>query len=292
VLENDSSSESLDEVLRISPRSFGRLAEFIQAELGIKMPDSKVSMIQSRLLRRVRDLGLQSIDEYCEHLFSTAADDAERVHFVNAITTNKTDFFREPQHFRYLTETVLPQLEREGRPAPGKPLAIWSAACSSGEEPYTLAMVLSEYAAARPRFDFRILATDVSTKVLHLAKDGIYTGQQISPVPPEVRRKYLLRGKGEHASHFRVVSGLRRTVSFHRLNLMEADYCVRDTFDIVFCRNVLIYFERPTQEAVINKLCRNLKPGGYLFLGHSEAFSGFDLPAVSVGPSCFRKQSS
>jgi chemotaxis protein methyltransferase CheR len=284
--------ETIDQSLRISQHSFSQLAEFITRELGIKMPDSKVSMIQSRLLRRVRDLGLQSIDEYCDRLFSSAADDVERVHFINAITTNKTDFFREPQHFKYLTETALPQLDRSGRSRPNKPIAVWSAACSSGEEPYTLAMVLSEYAVRRPQFDFRILATDISTKVLQIAKDGIYSKEQIAPVPPELRRKYLLHGKGEQLSRLRVASGLRRTVSFHRLNLMDSDYCVRDMFEIIFCRNVLIYFERVTQEAVINKLCRNLKPGGYLFVGHSESLSGFDLPVVSAGSSCFRKQGS
>jgi chemotaxis protein methyltransferase CheR len=178
------------------------------------------------------------------------------------------------------------------RPGANRHIAVWSAACSSGEELYTIAMVLNEYAAARPQFDFRILATDVSTKVLQMAKDGIYTTQQIAPVPPELRRKYLLRGKGEQHSQSRIALALRRAVSFHRLNLMYADYGVRDMFDIVFCRNVLIYFERSTQEAVIEKLCRNLKPGGYLFVGHSESLSGFDLPIVPSGSSCFRKHGS
>jgi chemotaxis protein methyltransferase CheR len=245
-------------------------------------------MIQSRLHRRVRDLGLQSLDEYCEHLFSPAGAAAERVHFINAVTTNKTDFFREPQHFRYLTETALPQIERSVRPDPNGRISVWSAACSSGEEAYTTAMVLSEYGAGRPRFDFRILATDISTKVLQMAQDGIYSKEQIAPVPPLLRNKYVRYGKGDR-SLTRIAPALRRTVSFHQLNLMDADYCVRDMFDIIFCRNVLIYFERPTQEAVINKLCRNLKPGGYLFVGHSESLSGFDLPVVSSGPSCFRK---
>jgi chemotaxis protein methyltransferase CheR len=275
----------------MSSRSFERLAEFITRELGIKMPASKASMIQSRLFRRVRDLKLGSIDEYCEHLFSSAADDLERSRFIDAVTTNKTDFFREPQHFRYLTETALPRIRGSGRANAILPVTAWSAACSSGEEPYTLAMVLSEYRAALPGFDFRILATDISTKVLRIAKDGIYSAQQIAPVSPQLRRKYLLRGKGEDRSLFRIAPPLRRSVSFHRLNLMDADYSVRDMFDIVFCRNVLIYFDRHVQEAVIRKLCRNLKPGGYLFVGHSESLSGFDLPLVSVGSSCFRKES-
>lgn len=293
-------SEPVDPALRISPHSFGQLAEFITRELGIKMPESKVSLIQSRLLRRVRDLGLDSIDQYCDFLFSPAEAGAERIHFINAITTNKTDFFREPQHFQFLSEKVLPELERLKRGALDKRISVWSAACSSGEEPYTLAMILSEYTAGHPGFDFRILATDVSTKVLQTAKEGIYSARQIAPVPADFRRKYLLRGKaghgqsghdrGNHSPALRITPALRRRVSFHQLNFIDADYRVREMFEVIFCRNVLIYFDRPTQEAVINKLCRNLIPGGYLFVSHSESLSGLNLPLIPLRSSCFRKK--
>jgi chemotaxis protein methyltransferase CheR len=275
-------AEDLEERTRISPRSFHRLAQFVNSELGIKMPESKLPLVQSRLLRRVRELGLASIDDYCEHLFSPGGAESERVHFIDAITTNKTDFFREPQHFRVLTGKVLPLFDAEPR------IAVWSAACSSGEEPYTLAMILCEYAAAHPAFQFRILATDVSTKVLKAARDGIYGRHLIGPVPQDLRRKYLLQNKADRSS-VRVNQALRQSVSFHRLNFMDADYRVRDTFQIIFCRNVLIYFDRPTQQSVIAKLCRNLVPGGYLFVSHSESLAGLDLPLVSLGSSCFRK---
>jgi len=274
--------------LRISSRSFDQLAEFVTSKLGIKMPESKVTMIQSRLMRRIGELGLESIEEYCEHLFSSAEAEGERVHFINAITTNKTDFFREPQHFEYLTRTALPGLTGSGGAARERRIVVWSAGCSSGEEPYTLAMVLSEYAFTHPPFEFGILATDVSTKVLQMGKEGIYARQSIDPVPPELRRKYFLQGKAE-AQSVRIKAALRRSVSFHRLNFMDADYCVREMFDVIFCRNVLIYFDRPTQQAVITKLCRNLKPGGYLFVSLSESLTGLDLPLVSLGSSSFRK---
>lgn len=289
MLEHADTSEFIDETLRISPQSFDRIAEFVTRELGIKMPDSKVSMIQSRLRRRVRDLGLQSIDEYCQLLFSSAVTETERVHFIDAVTTNKTDFFREPQHFSYLVQTALPQLQSSRRFAVSGRISVWSAACSSGEEPYTLAMVLSEYSASRPRFGFQILATDISTKVLQLARDGIYTKGQIAPVPPPLRRKYLLHGKDQTNSLVRITPALRQSVSFHRLNFMDSEYTVREMFDVIFCRNVLIYFDRATQEEVIGKLCRNLNPGGYLFVSHSESLSGFNLPLVSLGSSVFRK---
>lgn len=281
--------DSADPHLRISAQTFGQLAQFVTAELGIKMPKSKVSMIQSRLQRRIRDLGLESLDEYCEHLFSTGHAEDERVHFINAVTTNKTDFFREAQHFKYLTGTVLPQFNRSQSGAGDRRMAVWSAACSSGEEPYTLAMVLSEYAYGHPPFQFRILATDVSTKVLQMAKEGIYSRQQIEPVPVTLRRKYFLQGKGEQPT-VRIKASLRQSVSFHVLNFMDADYCVREMFDVIFCRNVLIYFDRSTQQTVIGKLCRNLHPGGYLFVSHSESLTGLDLPLDGVGPSCFRRQ--
>jgi chemotaxis protein methyltransferase CheR len=288
VLENISSVEGADPALRISARSFDRLAQYITGELGIQMPPTKVSLIQSRLLRRVRHLGLASLDEYCEHFFSDSVGEEERVHFVNAITTNKTDFFREPQHFKYLTETALPTLAGQHRSVDRR-ISVWSAACSSGEEPYTLAMVLSEYGAARPGFDFRILATDVSTKVLKMAADGIYTRQQIEPVPRELRPRYLLNGKAGQNTLVRITPALRRMVSFHQLNFMDADYGVREMFDVIFCRNVMIYFNRATQQEVIGKLCRNLHRGGYLFVSHSESLSGLDLPLAPVGASCFRR---
>ncbi len=291
LLADRSNLESVHPALRISRENLSRLAAFVTAELGIMMPESKVSLIQSRLARRLRDLGLDSLDDYCEHLFSSEGNMSEHGHFVDAITTNKTDFFRERQHFDHLTATVLPKLTGPGMPARDRSIAVWSAACASGEEPYTLAIVLSEYALARPTFEFGILATDISAKVLQTAIDGIYAKPLIAPVPPALRRRYFLHGKGGEAPSVRIKPALRQKVSFHQLNFMDADYCVREMFDIIFCRNVLIYFDRPTQQAVIGKLCRNLNPGGYLFISLSESLSGLDLPLVSLGASCFQKYS-
>jgi chemotaxis protein methyltransferase CheR len=273
--------------VELSAAGFARLASYITSELGIKMPEAKVTMVQSRLLRRVRELRLASLDRYVEYFFADSHKE-EREHFINAVTTNKTDFFREPEHFTYLREVVLPACTRDGRRA-GKRLQVWSAGCSSGEEPYTLAMVLSEYARRQPGFDFAILATDISTKVLDRARAGIYTEGQILPVPPELRSRYLLRSRKDEERMARVVSGLRSKVSFHQLNFMDSDYGVRNSFDAVFFRNVMIYFDRPTQEAVIQKLCRNLTPGGYLFAGHSESLAGLDIPLESVRASIYRK---
>jgi len=275
--------ESLADPVELSPAAFNRLARYITSELGIKMPESKLTMVQSRLLRRVRDLRMVSLDQYCDYFFESSSSD-EREHFVNAITTNKTDFFREPQHFAYLLDVVVPAMAQgAGR------FKVWSAGCSTGEEPYTLAMVLAGYAAAHDGFDFAILATDISTKVLAAARDGIYKESQAEPIPLPLRRKYLLRSRSRTEGATRVVPELRRRVSFHQLNFMDRDYGIKDIFDAVFFRNVMIYFDRPTQEAVIGKICRNLAPGGYLFCGHSESLAGLDIPVQPVMASVYRK---
>jgi chemotaxis protein methyltransferase CheR len=284
---NDSNqSEAATDVLQLSPEGFVRFAHYITGELGIKMPDSKMSMIQSRLVRRVRELGLPSVEHYGEYLFELG-NDQEREHFINAVTTNKTDFFREPEHFQYLTNVALPSLTRAHRSDTGC-IRVWSAACSSGEEPYTLAMVLSEFSQRQTKTDFAVLATDVSTKVLQKAKRGIYTEEQIAPVPFEIRAKYLLQNTNQSERLVRIVPTLRQKVSFHQLNFMSPNYDIKDKFDIIFLRNVLIYFDKNIQESVVNKVCRYLSPGGFLFVSHSESLSGLNIPVNRVGTSIYR----
>ncbi len=278
--------ERIDEIVALSPASFARFANFITGELGIKMPQTKLAMVQTRLLRRVRELRLRSLEQYGEYFFATSGAE-EREHFINAITTNKTDFFREPRHFTYLVDAVLPGLMRSARGA--RRFKAWSAGCSSGEEPYTLAMVLAEYASWQAGFDFAILGTDISTAVLARAREGVYREDEILPVPPELRRKYLLRSRNHTEPLVRVVPELRRRVSLHQLNFMDADYGIRDMFHVIFFRNVMIYFDRSTQEAVINRMCRNLAPGGYLFAGHSESLAGLDIPLRPEATSIYRR---
>ena len=270
----------------LSQKSFERFANYITGELGIKMPDSKITMVQSRLLRRTRELQLGSIEEYGKYFF-TAQGGEEREYFINAITTNNTDFFREPEHFDYLLKTALPNL-CSGIDLRMSRLNVWSAACSSGQEPYTLAMLLSEYALQNAGLKFAILATDVSTKVLDLARKAVYEEQLTLPIPAALRNKYLLRSKDRTSGLVRIAPTLRDKVSFHQLNFMSEDYRIQDMFEIVFCRNVLIYFDRKTQEAVIQKICKNISPGGYLFVGHSESLAGMDIPAQQVNTAVFR----
>jgi chemotaxis protein methyltransferase CheR len=243
-------------------------------------------MLEGRLKRRLRELEIGSYRQYCEYLFGEEGRRQEVTSLIDVVTTNKTDFFREPKHFDYLTQSALPDLAARSA---GQSLLLWSAGCSSGEEPYTLAMVLSEYAEAHPGFRFRILATDISTKVLARAELGIYAADTVEPVPQPMRRRYLMRSRERDADRVRIVPELRRMVEFRRLNFMDADYGVEEKADAIFCRNVIIYFDRPTQQKILGRLSSCLKPGGYLFVGHSETLHDMNLPLEALGPALYRR---
>lgn len=270
----------------LSARDFGRLSRFIYDTCGIKMPEVKKTMLEARLQKRLRSLGMHSFTEYCDFLFSSDGMDKELVQMLDMVTTNKTDFFREPDHFNYLTQTVLPEWLKKH---PGATLSIWSAGCSSGEEPYTLAMVLADFALRNQGFDFRILATDISTRVLDKARTAIYTESQVEPVAVDFKKKYLLRSKDRSSGMVRIVPELREKVRFRRLNFMDDDFGLREQMDVIFCRNVIIYFDRPTQEKLLQRFHRHMKPGSFIFMGHSETLSGLDVPLVSVYPTVYRK---
>jgi len=272
----------------MSRQSFARLAAFITSELGIQVPPSKSTMLQARLQRRLHELQLPSVDAYEAYLRNPAHAREERAAFISAVTTNKTDFFREPQHFAYLLGTVLPAFEQSARGLGGR-FQLWSAGCSSGEEPYTLAMLLADYFDDKARYDFALLGTDISPRVLALARAAIYPRTAIHPVPQALRQRHLLEGSGPAAGQVRVSKALRAKVAFHPLNFMDPSYPIRDSFHAIFFRNVMIYFDRPTQQSVVQKLARHLQPGGYLFIGHSESLLGLDVPLVPVAPAVFRK---
>jgi chemotaxis protein methyltransferase CheR len=264
-----------------------QLAKVITEALGIRMPDVKLTMLQSRLQRRLGQLGLASLGEYEARLRDPAHAAAERVHLLDLATTNKTDFFREPEHFRTLASEVLPTL------AAGRSkwtLRLWCAGCSTGQEVYTLAMVLSEYARTQPGFDFSIIATDISTRALKAATEATYDAALAAQIPAPLRQRYVMRGKGTRAGVVRIVPELRAKVRFARLNFMDTSYPVPGELDVVFFRNVLIYFDRPTQDQVVNRICRHLRPGGYLFVAHTESFSSLDAPLEAVTSSVARRR--
>ncbi|WP_319541107.1 protein-glutamate O-methyltransferase [uncultured Pseudodesulfovibrio sp.] len=264
---------------------FKRFSELIHTEFGIKMPPTKRVLLQSRFQKRLRVLGMSSYKEYCDYVFSDKGREQERSHLIDVVTTNTTHFFREPKHWDIMNNSVLPELWSRGIGRNGD-LRIWSAGCSSGEEPYTLGMVLHEWSTTHHGFKFSILATDISQKILSEASNAVYSIEKVDDVPMQYKKKYMLKSKDKKL--VKMDSILRNKVSFQRLNFME-DFKLPHQQDIIFCRNVVIYFDRATQATLFSKFCNNLKTGGYLFIGHSESLSGLTLPIRQVAPTVFQR---
>lgn len=271
---------------KMTDEDFNRLSDFVYKQSGIKMPPVKKVMLQSRLQKRLRELKIISFKEYADFVFSDEGQKNEIIHMLDVVSTNKTDFFREPVHFDFMNSNVLPDFHHSKH---NNHLKIWSAGCSSGEEPYTIAIVLEEFKAKNPRFDYSILGTDISTKILQDASTAIYKEERIVNIPLELKKKYFLRSKDKDKRTVRIVKNLRAKIKYSRLNFMSDTYNLPELFDVVFCRNVLIYFSRETQEEVINKLCTKIKSGGYLFIGHSESIIGMNVPLQQIKPTIFRR---
>lgn len=271
----------------LSDTEFNLLSNFIYSNYGIKMPPAKKSMLQSRLQNRLRENNLSSFKEYCDLVFSDKNGETEIVHMIDVVSTNKTDFFRENGHFEFMKSTILPEFQNQNN---HDKLKVWSSACSSGEEVYTIAMVIEEFLEGTKQFDYSILGTDISTRILQKAASGIYSEDRIEGLSLNMKKKYLLRSKNRENPTVKVVPTLREKTSYARLNLMDDNYhSIPKNFDVIFCRNVLIYFDRPTQEKVINKLCTHLKSNGYFFLGHSESITGINVPLKQIMPTVFKK---
>ncbi len=263
---------------QLSERRYRQIATVIEQNVGIKLPPSKRTMVEGRLRKRVRTLGLSGVDEYCKTLFDEGQLEAEYTHLVDMVTTNKTDFFREPDHFDFLRNEAVPRLLGEGAGKRDRRLKVWSSACSNGAEPYTIAMVLEDMAQqSAGGLRYSILGTDICTEVLEHAVTAVYADEMMAPVPAEMRRRYTMSPRNKALRQVRIAPELRARVRFHHLNLMDATYPFDRDVDIIFCRNVLIYFDRPTQHEVLTRLSSHLRSGGYLILGHSESAAGSNL---------------
>jgi chemotaxis protein methyltransferase CheR len=247
-------------------------------------------MIEGRLRKRVRSLGFGTFDEYCTYLFQQDGLASERPHLINAVTTNKTDFFREAEHFNFLTQHIVPELAKARKSERMPLLKIWSAASSNGAEAYTLAMVLHDLMSERGDFRYVVLGTDISTAVLEQAERAVYPADMIAPVPLEKQERYVMHArKAAVRPEVRIAPELRRQVRFARLNLMDKTYPYDRDVDVIFLRNVLIYFDKKDQEAVIGRLIDHLRPGGYLVLGHSESMIGTSITMRQAAPAVFQK---
>ncbi|MFH1019172.1 MAG: protein-glutamate O-methyltransferase [Pseudomonadota bacterium] len=272
----------------LSDRDFNRFSAFIYEACGIKLPPIKKTMLSARLQKRLRQLHLDSFSAYLDYVLSPDGQLKELSHMIDVVSTNKTDFFREAKHFDVMTSLVLPDYVQRMTHSAHKILRVWSAGCSSGEEPYTLAMVLDDFFFRYPGLDYAILATDICTEVLAKAEEAIYTDEVVAPVSPVLRNKYLMKGKGAHSGFHRVVPELRHKVVFRRLNFMDRDFGIEQKMDIILCRNVIIYFDRKTQCALFEKFYRHLSPNGYLFTGHSETLEGIGDRMERVAAAVYR----
>lgn len=273
----------------LSDREFSRFSAFIYDHAGIKMPPAKKTMLEARLQKRLKANSIHSFEEYSDFVFSHEGRTTELIHLIDVVTTNKTDFFREPGHFDFMVKTALPAILAARGDLLREPVRIWSAGCSTGEEPYTLAMVLSEFAVGNPDFRAAITASDICTQVLQTAKTGIYPEERTDPIPLNLKKKYLMRSREKTKSLVRISPKLRSLVTFKRINFMDDDLGISEKMDIIFCRNVVIYFDKPTQQTLMRKFYKQLRPGGYLFIGHSETLSGLDVDFKAVASTVYRK---
>jgi chemotaxis protein methyltransferase CheR len=267
-LESDATLHSLTE------RDFQLFRNLIHKNTGIWLRDGKQVMLASRLSRRLRHYGLASFSEYYQ-LIQTSAHSGEISELINAVTTNKTSFFREPHHFEFLRKTVVPEVLQSSRNS-SRAISVWSAACSTGEEPYSIAITLLEALrnlrpeAAAAEGVLEVIATDIDTKVLATARGGIYELAALQSIAPDLQKRYFLRGKDGMRGSIKVKEEVCNLVEFSRLNLMDASWPVKGPFDAIFFRNALIYFQQETQDTFLRRMARLLRPRGYLFLGHSE----------------------
>ena len=273
----------------MTEEEFAVFRDLVRRETGIALGPHKRTLLEARLTKRLRALRLPSFGAYHDLLRRRDPTGEERRRFVNAVTTNETAFFREPAHFAHLASTWLPaRLAAVAASSAPRRLRVWSAACSSGEEPYSLAMTLVAGLGDAHDWDVRILASDIDTDVLERAAAGIYPADAVARVPEPMRRRFLLRGVGARAGFVRVRREMREVVTFRRLNLLDDAWPIRTQFDLIFCRNVLMYFDRPTQARLVPRLERMLAPQGLLVLGHAENLLGLATDMRRVTSTIYR----
>jgi chemotaxis protein methyltransferase CheR len=268
--------------IELTSAQFKKISGMVYQVCGINLQVGKEGLIKSRLLKRLSALGLSSFDDYLAYLERDRSG-GELITMIDALATNKTSFFREAQHFDYLRQHILPKLRAETRR-----LRIWSAGCSSGEEPYTLGIVLREEWPDLDRRDVRILATDISTKILGKAREASYDQEAVAEVPPSLIPKYFTCVQEKPARRYQVKEQITALVKFARLNLM-GEWPMKGPFNMIFCRNVMIYFDKPTQQELVQRFWELLEPGGHLFIGHSESLTSSSRRFQYLQPALYVK---
>ena len=269
-----------------SDADFQFITKFVYENTGINLTNDKRELVYGRLTKRLRKLGLSNFNQYCELLKNN--DEEEIVNLINAITTNVTNFFRENHHFEFLETTLIPELMKSKKDSFKRKIRAWSAGCSSGNEPYSIAMVLNETLTNIKRWDVKVLATDVDSNILEIAKKGVYPASSIEKISDYRKRRWFKNGSGANEGTVKVSSELTDIVSYKKLNLMD-DWPMSGQFDFIFCRNVAIYFDNETREKVIDRFADQLNVNGYLFVGHSETLFGVSTRFQSIGKTIYRK---
>jgi chemotaxis protein methyltransferase CheR len=264
---------------------FDFIRSLVYERSRISLGPDKRELVSARLGKRLRATNLPTVGEYCELLQSPGAD-AELANLIDVISTNHTFFFREEAHFDFLREHAVPEMSARARAERWAQFHVWSAACSSGEEPYSIAMTLAGCVAQWP---WHVSATDISHRILAKAQSGIYRGETVSRLTPDLVRTHFQRGFGPQEGNYRIKPALSERVSFHHLNLLEGEPPFKEPCQVIFCRNVMIYFDRPTQEELVARLTRRLVPGGYLFVGHAESLTNIQHGLRSVRPAIYQR---
>ncbi len=278
------------EEFNLTDSEFRALREVIHGLTGIALADGKRQLVKARLQRRLRELRLSRFQEYVDLVAQQGENGAECGELINAITTNKTDFYREAHHFRFVEEHLVPEQRLLAPPGHLRRLRVWHAGCSTGEEPYTMAASLAAAIPPGESWDIRLLASDIDTRVLTHAEKGMYEAARVGPVPEAALRRCFLRGGGSSAGMYLVKDELKRWITWRQINLQAANWPIRPDvrFDAIFCRNVMIYFDKPTRRHLIARFAEWLRPGGYLFLGHSESLLGLSDRFATVGATSFK----
>ncbi len=273
--------------LDLTDRDFRNFSALIYEKSGINLHHGKRELLKARLAKVLRQFDFESVGEYYDHLMKDTSGDAF-IPLLDVISTNLTAFLREPKHFEFLAETAVPELFLQGGSRGSGPIRIWCAGCSSGEEAYSIAMTLLEALPENRHSDLSILGTDISTRMLQLAERGVYEAARVDKVPYAMRRQYFQKGVNRWSGFYRVKSAVRDLVRFQRLNFIEP-FAFSHPFEVVFCRNVMIYFDKQTQEGLVNRFHEVLQSPGYLFIGHSESLTGIHHRFRYVRPSVYRK---
>ena len=275
-----------EQEFEFTDRDFEFLRNIVTNHTGITLGGHKRQLVYGRLTRRLRQLGIATFDQYCAYVEQHLDDELGEL--VNAITTNLTSFFRENHHFEHLAGHALPdRMERAGL---NRRLRLWSAGCSTGEEPYSIAMTVAETLGSNLSvWDTRILATDIDSQVLARATSGVYPDERIEGIAPGRQRRWFKRGTGVNAAKVKVVEDLQSLIAFRQLNLVDAAWPMRGPFDIIFCRNVVIYFDKPTQKKLFSRYADLLAPDGYLYVGHSESLHGTSDRFKLIGRTIYQK---